>query len=154
MKTRTSAALLATGILGLSLAALAGPSGQPSVNTPVTQLKFGPTGLTDGVHGELHVAPAYGDVAHGPHGTFLKMPSGYVSPAHIHSEDYWGVVIAGVAVNASSAPGSAETLLPPGSYWFQKGGESHVTKCVSANECIFFVSQNGKFDFEKSPTAK
>jgi len=39
--------------------------------------------------------------------------------------------------------------LPAGSYYFQKGGERHVTKCISSNECVFFVSQNGKFDFSK-----
>jgi hypothetical protein len=33
----------------------------------------------------------------------------------------------------------------------QKGGEPHVTKCISPNECIFFVSQNGKFDYVPAP---
>jgi len=55
-----------------------------SVSRPVTELKYGPTGLSDGVHGELNAAPAYGDLAHGPHGTFIKMPAGYVSPTHTY----------------------------------------------------------------------
>ena len=79
------------------------------------------------------------------HGTFIKMPAGFVSPVHIHTEDYWGVVISGVTVNG--VPGSKDVELPVGSYWFQKGGERHVTKCISPNECIFFISQNGKFDY-------
>jgi hypothetical protein len=73
------------------------------------------------------------------------MPAGFVSKVHTHTEDYWGVVISGVAVNGK--PGSADLALPVGSYWYQKGGERHVTKCISANECIFFISQNGKFDY-------
>jgi len=133
--------------LGISLLALAGPSRQPSVSTPVTELKYGPTGVSDGVHGELNAAAAYGDLAHGAHGTFIKMPAGFVSPVHTHSEDYWGVVISGVAANG--LPGSKDISLPVGSYWFQKGGEAHVTKCLSPNECIFFISQNGKFDYLK-----
>jgi Asp-tRNA(Asn)/Glu-tRNA(Gln) amidotransferase A subunit family amidase len=64
-----------------------------SVSRPVTELEYGPTSISDGVHGELHAAAAYGDLADGPHGTFIKMPAGYVSPTHIHTEDYWAVVV-------------------------------------------------------------
>jgi len=116
-----------------------------SVSTPVTELEYGPTGISDGMHGELTAAPAYGDLANGPHGTFIKMPAGFVSPKHTHSEDYWAVVVSGVMVNGK--PGSADVQLPPGSYFFQKGGETHVTKCISPTECVFFVNQSGKFDF-------
>ena len=82
-------------------------------------MEYGPTGISDGVHGELYAAPAYGDLAHGPHGTFIKMPAGYVSPTHTHSEDYWAVVVSGVMVNKK--PDSADVPLPVGSYYFQKG---------------------------------
>ncbi len=135
----------ATVLAALSGAAVAGILGKPSVNIPVTDLKYGPTGVSDGVHGELNAAPAYGDLTHGPHGTFIKMPAGFVSKVHIHTGDYWGVVISGVAVNGLA--GSPDVPLPVGSYWFQKGGERHVTKCISPNECIFFISQNEKFDY-------
>ena len=118
-----------------------------SVSRPVTELEYGPTGLSDGVHGELCAAPAYGDLAEGPHGTFIKMPAGYVSPTHIHSEDYWAVVISGVMVN--KRPDGTDVPLPVGSYFLQKGGESHVTKCISPNECIFFINQAGKFDYRE-----
>ena len=116
-----------------------------SVSRPVTELKYGPTGIKDGVHGELQAAPAYGDLAQGPHGTFIKMPAGYVSHTHTHSEDYWAVVVSGVMVNKK--PDGEDVALPVGSYYFQKGGESHVTKCISPTECLFFVSQDGKFDY-------
>ena len=134
-----SAAACVTLIVG------AQTSGTLSVNIPVTQLQYGKTSVTDGVHGELQAAPAYGDFAHGPHGTFIKMPAGFVSPIHTHTGDYWGVVISGVGANG--IPGSADVPLPVGSYWLQKGGERHVTKCLSANECIFFINQSGKFDY-------
>jgi len=138
---------LSTG-LGVSLVALAAPSGQPSVSMPVTELKYGPTGISDGVHGELYAAAAYGDLTRGPHGTFIKMPAGYVSPAHTHTEDYWSVVVSGVMTNGR--PGSRDIPLPAGSYYFQKGGEEHVTKCLTSGECVFFVNQSGKFDYAKA----
>jgi hypothetical protein len=89
----------------LSISAFAADNGQSS-HIPVTQLHYGATGVSDGVHGELNAAPAYGDLTHGPHGTFIKMPAGFVSPVHTHTEDYWGVVISGVAANGK--PGSAD----------------------------------------------
>lgn len=122
-----------------------GVSGSPSVNIPVTQLKYFDTGLGKGSGvGTLQAAPAYGDMSKGAHGTLIKMPAGFVSDIHTHTGEYWGVVISGVGVNG--VPGSKDVPLPAGSYWSQKGGERHVTKCISSNECIFFISQSVKFD--------
>jgi hypothetical protein len=115
-----------------------------SVSTPVTQLKYGPTGVKN-ASGELYAAPAYGDLSRAAHGTFIKMPAGFVSDLHLHSEDYYGVVISGVAVNVQGS--NNDVTLPVGSYWLQKGGEPHVTRCISPNECILFISQPGKFDY-------
>ena len=135
-----------TALLGLTVvSSLALAGNTASVSTPVTELKYGSTGVSDGIHGELRAAPAYGDLTRGPHGTFIRMPAGFVSPIHTHTEDYWGVVISGVAANGQ--PGSKDVPLPVGSYWFQKGGERHITKCISPNECLFFISQDGKFDY-------
>lgn len=145
MATKHMLLISTTVLTALSCAVLAGTMGMQSVNTPVTELTYGHTGVTDGVHGELNAAPAYGDLAHGAHGTFIKMPAGFVSKLHVHTGDYWGVVISGVAVNG--VPGSKDVPLPVGSYWFQKGGERHITKCISPTECIFFISQNEKFDY-------
>jgi len=150
--TRLLIVTAATATAAIALQVSAAPVNYPSVSTPVTDLKYGPTGVSDGVHGELMAGPAYGDLAHGAHGTFIKMPAGFVSKVHIHTGDYWGVVISGVAVNGK--PGTKDIALPVGSYWFQKGGESHVTKCISPNECIFFINQSDKFDYVVDPGTK
>src|SRR5215475_12504424 len=118
-----------------------------SISQPVTELRYGPTGISDGVHGELQAAPAYGDLSQGPHGTFIKMPAGYGGHVHTHSDDYWAVVVSGAMVNKK--PDGPDVPLAAGSYYFQKGGEPHVTKCLSPNGCIFFVNQNGKFDYHE-----
>jgi hypothetical protein len=145
MNIRTTLIIGLAALATNSTGALAGPESRTSVSIPVTALTYGATGVSDGLHGELNAAPAYGDLAHGAHGTFIKMPAGFVSKVHIHTGDYWGVVISGVAVNG--LPGSRDVQLPVGSYWFQKGGERHVTKCISPNECILFISQHEKFDY-------
>jgi quercetin dioxygenase-like cupin family protein len=119
---------------------------QSNVNLPVTELHFGPTGVTapNGT-GSLQAAPAFGDLSKGEHGTFIKMPAGFISAIHTHTEAYFGVVVTGVGANASV--GEKEIPLPPGSYWFQPGGKPHVTRCISTTECIFFIHQPGKFDY-------
>jgi len=133
-----------TAALAFAFNAYPTPAASTSISTPVTQLKYGATGVKNPT-GELYAAPAYGDLAQGAHGTFIKMPAGFVSTLHTHSEDYYGVVISGVGVNVQV--NGKEVPLPVGSYWLQKGGEAHVTKCISPNECIFFISQPAKFDY-------
>lgn len=114
---------------------------ETSVSVPVSELKYFDTGV-----GPLKAAPAYGDLGHGAHSTFVKLPAGFVSPLHTHTEDYYAVVVSGVVAN--EADGTAKDRpLPPGSYWFQKGKANHVTKCLSANECVVFITQPGKFDY-------
>jgi beta-alanine degradation protein BauB len=142
--------ILGAAVLALAATkAMAAPE-KESRRLPVTELRYAPTGVRDGVHGEVQAAGAYGDASRGAHGTFLKLPAGFASPLHTHQNDEWGVIISGVAANGR--PGEPDIPLPPGSYFFQKAGEPHITKCLSANECIIFLSQPGKYDF--NPTAK
>jgi beta-alanine degradation protein BauB len=149
MKKLNMKLLFSAVLIGISSAACAASHdvavGASSVNLPVTELKFFDTGLR-GVNGSgtLQAAPAHGDLQHGAHGTFIKMPAGFVSDVHIHTGEYWAVVIAGVGANG--VPGSMDVPLPAGSYWSQKGGEAHITKCISATECIFFINQTKAFD--------
>lgn len=134
-----------TTLLGLMLAAasLCGPvhAADTSISLPVTELKWFDTGV-----GPLKAAPAFGDLSKGPHSTFVKLPAGFVSPLHIHTGDYYGVVISGVVSNEVDAK-VKDRPLAPGSYWFQKGNANHVTKCLSTNECVVFISQTSKFDY-------
>lgn len=112
-----------------------------SVSVPVSEVKFFDTGV-----GPLKAAPGFGDLSKGAHSTFVKLPAGFVSPLHTHTEDYYGVVVTGVVANEVDAA-AKDRPLPPGSYWFQKGKAKHVTKCLSANECVVFITQPGKFDY-------
>ena len=116
----------------------------PSVSIPASKIKFGATGVkSNGL--ELEAGPVYGNMQTGKHGTFVKMPAGFSSAIHTHTEDYYAVVIKGVGAN--HAPGGKDVPLPAGSYWFQKGEEPHVTKCLSKTSCLFFLVQPGKFDY-------
>lgn len=114
---------------------------ETSISVPVTELKFFDTGV-----GPLKAAVGFGDLSKGAHSTYVKLPAGFVSPLHTHTEDYYAVVISGVVANEVDAQ-AKDRPLPAGSYWFQKGKVNHVTKCISAIECIVFITQPGKFDY-------
>lgn len=135
LKTRAAAALI---LLAIPLqASLAGES----LNLPKANLAFVSSGI-----GPIEVAPAMGDMSKdGLHGNYIRIPGNFASPPHIHSEDYFAVVLAGTIANG--LPDATDIPLVPGSYWYQKGKEKHVTKCISADPCTFFVVQPGKFDF-------
>jgi hypothetical protein len=136
-----TAAILATSS---ALAAAAGETSNLYNDTSkivsVTELKFyqNKEGLT--------IANGWGDPASSAHSNYIKMAGGTASGVHTHTYSYYGVVIAGVVAN--EAPGSRQDHpLAAGSYWYQKGGEQHVTKCISQTECIFFVTSKGPFDY-------
>lgn len=107
---------------------------------PVEELRFykNRQGLT--------VAKAWGDPDTGPHSNFIRMPGHAKSGLHTHRFSYYGVVVKGELANAASESTAAQTLRP-GSYWVQKGGEPHVTDCLSETECLIFVTSKGPFDF-------
>jgi hypothetical protein len=116
----------------------------PSVSVPAHEIDFVHTGVKT-EKGELLAGPAYGHFQNGRHGTFVRMPAGFVSPVHTHTEDYYAVVVEGVGAN--HGPDAEAVPLPVGSYWFQRGEEAHVTQCLSETDCLFFIVQPGKFDY-------
>ncbi len=120
--------------------------GDENVSTPVTEHEFFETGIFDvnGV-GPILGAAAYGNMFEGEHSSFIRMPAGFKGAVHTHSHDFWVTVISGVAVNTSVD--GEDITLPAGSYWFQPGGKPHYTNCISTVECVYFVSQNGAFDY-------
>ncbi|RRA49294.1 DUF4437 domain-containing protein [Acidipila sp. EB88] len=115
-----------------------------SVQIPDEKIPRVKTGIVQ--HGgEILIGPAYGDVQNGHHGTFLYFPANWSSLEHTHTFDYYAVVIKGTIQNPRVGETDA-VKLGPGSYWYQKGGEPHWTKCVSKEPCTVFLVSEGKFD--------
>ncbi len=133
-------------IWGLGVAnaeSVAGPASEgESMSIPASKIAFSPTGMKSKA-GEVMAGAAFGNMLTGKHGTFIKFPAGYVTPKHTHTEYYYAAVLKGTVVNTQI--GKKEIPLTAGSYWFQRGEEEHVTKCVSTVDCLFFLSMPGKF---------
>ncbi len=86
----------------------------------------------------------------GRHGDVVRFPPGFDSGPHTHTASYRGVVIQGELMNPAGRE-STSVRLPPGSTWFVAGGVVHSTKCVSDQECMFYVHQEAGFDFTPVP---
>lgn len=76
-------------------------------------------------------------------GMLVRFDKGFSSPPHIHNATYRGIVIEGALHNDDP---SAEPLwLPPGSYWTQPAGESHITAAQGDSNLIFLEIASGPY---------
>lgn len=93
-------------------------------------------------------APLMGDRFAEPYMAMVRLPGGLVSPAHVKSADMFGVMVSGIMthVPAGNDP-SKGTQLTTGSFYRIPAGVPHVSSCVSDQECVTFLYQDGKFDF-------
>lgn len=98
------------------------------------------------VMGPVEFADAYGSRETGPHGTFGAFPAGFTTPEHTHTAGYRAVVLKGEMTNPFGDEANPP-VMKPGSYWGVEAGEPHVTACVSAEPCEFFMYSNEGFDF-------
>lgn len=126
-----------------ALAALALPAGASDiVNTPPTAQAFKTS--AEGVG----FAPLQGDRFAGAYMAMVRLPAGLVSPAHVKSANMFGVVMSGTLTHrAASEDASSEVRLPAGSFYRIPAGLAHISSCVSAEDCVTFLYQDGKFDF-------
>src|SRR5215470_10216014 len=133
------ASLAALGLLCAGQPALAqAPNSSRSLSIPTSQVKYKDLGGPQ-------LGTVWGNSATGAHGSFLRLPKGFISPAHLHTGDYYGVIVEGSVTNVEA--GQQEVVLGPGSYYFQKSNTDHVTKCMGSTDCLIFISQSKAFDF-------
>jgi anti-sigma factor ChrR (cupin superfamily) len=132
----------ALAVLAVLCAAQPAPAQEPgssqSLSIPAHQVKWIDLGGPQ-------LGTVWGDSGKGAHGSFLRLPKGFVSPAHTHTGEYYGVIVEGSVTNAEA--GQQEVVLGPGSYYFQKAKADHVTKCVGSTDCLIYISQSKAFDF-------
>lgn len=92
-----------------------------------------------------------GDPKTGPSHFFLKYAKNFDGGPHHHSSDHGGYVLSGTVLLTVEGK---ETKLPPGSFFWIKGGNVHSVRCEA--ECIQAIDVRGKWDAipDKVPAAK
>lgn len=89
-------------------------------------------------------ADLWGDrKASGATGFLVRFVDGFSSPPHIHNVTYRGVVISGLVHNAD--PAAEEVWMPPGSYWTQPKGQSHITSAKGADVMVYVEIDEGPY---------
>ena len=76
-------------------------------------------------------------------GMLVKFEKGFSSPPHIHNITYRGVVIEGLMHNDD--PTAEKMWLPPGSFWTQPAGESHITAADGLTNLIYLEIDSGPY---------
>jgi hypothetical protein len=101
------------------------------------------------------MAPIQGDGMKGAYGGYLKLPAGFESPPHSHTNEYWSVLVQGKMTHWAANGGSEKEAkqLGVGDLTYMPAKLEHISKCYPGQECIMVVMQKGKFDFLTSKTA-
>lgn len=115
-------------------------SAEPIINTPAPSLDWEET--PEGVA----FASLMGERFNEAYMAMVKLPGGLVSPPHIKSANMYGVMVSGAMVHEHVGE-SSNAVLRAGSFYKIPKNVPHISKCISQEECITVLYQDGKFDF-------
>jgi quercetin dioxygenase-like cupin family protein len=101
------------------------------------------------------IAPISGDGTKGAYEGYLKLPAGFESPPHSHTNEYWAVLVQGKMTHWAADGGSEKDakVLGVGDLTHMPAKLVHISKCFPGADCISVVVQKGKFDFVVAKTA-
>lgn len=121
-------------------------------NTPGTavtyseDLKWEAVGPLDEKGRGIFVSLLYGDLEKkGPTSFLMKYSAGVKAPPHLHTGDYYAVVVSGRFKHYLDSENECKEL-GPGCTWFQKGNVVHQDACIGTEDCILSVFWPQGFD--------
>ncbi|MFY0682783.1 MAG: cupin domain-containing protein [Thalassovita sp.] len=92
-------------------------------------------------------APLIGDRFVESYMAMVKLPAGLISPAHVKSADMFGLIVSGTMTHTALDNADDPVMLNTGAFYHIPAGIPHVSSCVSDQECVSFLYQDGQFDF-------
>ena len=148
-------AVVTLGVSALSLlaGALTGALAEQShrvpqiTRTPAPEVKYQPLDPGDKQGKGPQISMVFGDMkVKAPVGFLFKVPPGFRQGPHIHTQDYYSVVLQGVVHDF--APGADEgAAIGPGGHWFQAGKAPHDNHCASTESCVIFIYSPEGYDY-------
>lgn len=94
------------------------------------------------------MAALWGDPTSGPYGALLRVPAGFESPMHRHSNDERVVVIQGASIHwVEGEDRTAVLTMRAGDFLLMPAGLNHVSAATPEQDCLEFITQDGRFDF-------
>jgi hypothetical protein len=90
------------------------------------------------------IAVLHGDPAQPNADVFLRVPGGYVIPAHAHTSAERMILVSGeLAVDYQGAP---PAMLTPGMYAYGPANAPHSANCNGTEACTLFIAFEGPVD--------
>jgi quercetin dioxygenase-like cupin family protein len=139
---------LALGIALMAAAAVAGPgnAAEPSlvIGPASPAIKWGPCPpiFAKG----CQIAVLHGDPAKLNADILLRVPAGFVLPAHRHSSAERMMLATGqLRVRYEGEPAK---ILTPGTYAYGPAGKPHEARCIGRQRCTLFIAFEGQVDAE------
>jgi len=123
-------------------------AGPNIIVTPAPDVKYQPLDPNDSQRQGPQISVLFGDFAKkAPVGFLFKVPPGFRPGPHLHTADYYSVVVEGIVHDF--APGSADEGSPigPGGHWFQAGKVAHDNHCASPTPCVIFIYSPRGYDY-------
>jgi quercetin dioxygenase-like cupin family protein len=112
------------------------------------ELKWQAVGPLDEKGKGYFVSLLYGDLEKkGPTYFLMKYSAGMKAPPHIHSGDYYAVVVSGKFRHFLESVNEYE-VLSAGATWFQKGNAVHQDECIGPEDGILSIFWPHGFDVE------
>ena len=109
-------------------------------------LKWEPVGPVDKNGKGIFVSLIYGDLqTKGPTHFLMKYSAGVTAPPHIHTGDYYAVVVSGKFRHYLESENEYE-VMTPGATWFQRGNVTHGDSCMGPEDCILSIFWPKGFD--------
>jgi len=144
-----SSVLALGGLAASSPLAAAAPAeqGPPITRTPAAEVKYQPLDPSDKEGRGPQIAIVFGDMKKkAPVGFLFKVPPGFRPGPHLHTQDYYSVVLEGTVHDF--APGADEgKAIDPGGHWFQAGKVPHDNHCASTVACVIFIYSPSGYDY-------
>jgi hypothetical protein len=157
MKHKTSSQPIILTVIGTLLVtaiASAAVAGQRSaktpaiVVTPAADVKYRPLDPNDSEGKGPQIAIVFGDFAtKAPVGFLFKVPGGFRPGPHIHTADYYSVVLEGEVHDFAAGDPDEGKTIGPGGHWFQAGKVAHDNHCASATPCVIFIYSPTGYDY-------
>jgi hypothetical protein len=110
------------------------------------QLNWTAVGSLDQSGRGIFVSPIHGELkVKGPVHLLMKYSSGIATPPHVHTSDYYAVVVAGRFRHFLNHENECP-ILTAGATWFQQGGVAHQDVCVGPDDGILSIFWPTGFD--------
>jgi quercetin dioxygenase-like cupin family protein len=111
-------------------------------------LKWEPVGSLDENGKGIFISRLYGASGEkGPTSFLVKYSAGVKAAPHIHSGDYFAVVVSGKFRHHLESEDEYR-VLTAGATWLQKGNVTHQDACVGPEDCILSTFWPEGFDVE------